>query len=201
VADVENAELTGVDLDFAVKPTGVEMDSEAQGYVPELCNKIDDLEQQDSSTLFDVPIAEPTTVSAVPEVAQAVLPKKGMAACNVRLRKQPEKYIPSMKGNKYAVAQMQIVVSLKENKDAMCTAQMSVNLMNKAVHLNTAVVAMVMAQLSLKAAIKKWGDKAKYAVTTEMKQLHWRNSFNPKHWHSYPKDRKKSMPPLNLISL
>jgi hypothetical protein len=30
VADVENAELTGVDLDFAVKPTGGEIDSEAQ---------------------------------------------------------------------------------------------------------------------------------------------------------------------------
>jgi hypothetical protein len=32
--DTENAELTGVDPDFAVEPTGVKMDSEAQGYVP-----------------------------------------------------------------------------------------------------------------------------------------------------------------------
>jgi hypothetical protein len=31
VADVENAELTGADPDFAVEPTGVKMDSEAQG--------------------------------------------------------------------------------------------------------------------------------------------------------------------------
>jgi hypothetical protein len=49
VADVENAELTGVDLDFAVESTGVEMDSEAQGYVPEAHNEIDGLGQQDSS--------------------------------------------------------------------------------------------------------------------------------------------------------
>ncbi len=101
---MENAELTGVDPDFAVKPTGVETDSEAQGYAPEVRNVIDGLGQQDSSKHFEVPNAEPTTVPAVPEVAQAVLPKKGMAARNVTLRKQPEKYIPSMKGNKYTVA-------------------------------------------------------------------------------------------------
>jgi hypothetical protein len=130
VADVENAEFTGVNPDFAVEPTGVKMDSEAQGYVPEVCNKIDGLGQQESSKRFEVPTAEPTTV---PEVAQAVLPKKGMAVRNVRLRKQPEKYIPSMKGNKYTVTLAQIVASLKESKDAMYMAQISVNLMNKGV--------------------------------------------------------------------
>ncbi len=89
---------------------------------------------------------------------------------------------PSTKGNKYAVALTQIVASLKESKDAMCIAQMSVNLTNKGVHQNADIVGMVMAQLSLKAAIKTWSDEAKYAVTTEMKQLHWRNSYKPKHW-------------------
>ena len=37
--DTGNAELTGMDPDFDVEPTGVEMDSEAQGYVPEEHNK------------------------------------------------------------------------------------------------------------------------------------------------------------------
>ncbi len=50
---MENAEFTGVDPGFAVEPTGVEMDSEAQGYVPELRNKIDGLGQQDLSKRFD----------------------------------------------------------------------------------------------------------------------------------------------------
>ncbi len=77
-----------------------------------------------------------------------------------------------MKGNKCTVALTQIVASLKESKDAKCMAQMSVNLMNKGVHQNADVVGMVMAQLPLKAAIKKWGNEAKYAVTAEMKQLH-----------------------------
>jgi hypothetical protein len=38
VVEVENVEITGVDLDFSVKPTGVEMDSEAQGYILEARN-------------------------------------------------------------------------------------------------------------------------------------------------------------------
>jgi hypothetical protein len=114
-----------------------------------------------------------------------------MAAQNARLRKKPEKYVPSIKGNKYAVALTQIVACLKESKDAMLMAQMSVKLMNKEVHCNLDIVSMVMAQLSLKAAIKKWGDKAKYAVTAEMKQLHWKNSYKPKYWRELSKRQKE----------
>ncbi len=86
--DNEIAELTGVDPDFAVKPKGVERDSEAQGYGdPEEQNKVGGLGQQDPSERFNVPTAEPTTVPEVPSSsAQAVSSKnKGMAACNVRL--------------------------------------------------------------------------------------------------------------------
>jgi hypothetical protein len=114
-----------------------------------------------------------------------------MASRKVRLRKNPEKYVPSIKGNKYTVALSQIVASLKESKVAMSMAQMSVKLMSNGMHHNADMVGMVMAQLSLKAAIKKWGDKAKYAVTAEMKQLHWRNSYKPKHWHELSKRQKE----------
>jgi hypothetical protein len=44
------------------------------------------------------------------------------------------------------------------------------------------VVASVMTQLSLKAGMKQWGDKALNAVTSEMRQLHFRDTFKPKHW-------------------
>ncbi len=135
--DTENAELIGVNPDFAVEPTGVEMDSEAQVYVPEEHIKVDGLGQQDPSKRFQIPNAEPTTITEMPSSpAQAVLPKKVMAACNARLRKQLEKYVHSMKGNKYAVALTQIMTSLKESKNAMSMAQMSVKLMNKGVHQN-----------------------------------------------------------------
>jgi hypothetical protein len=44
------------------------------------------------------------------------------------------------------------------------------------------VVAHIMTQLSLKSGLKQWGDKAYAAVTSEMKQLHFCNTFRPKHW-------------------
>jgi hypothetical protein len=124
---------------------------------------------------------------------QAVSLKKGMAARNARVRKQPEKYIPSMKGNKYAVTMTQITMSLHGSQDALCMAQRSVKLMSKGkgLHRCADVVGMTMAQLSFKAAIKKWGEVAEQAITMEMKQLHWRNSYKPMHWHELTKAQKE----------
>ena len=48
----------------------------------------------------------------------------------------------------------------------------------------------IMAQLSMKAAIKKWGKYAELAITNKMKQRHWRNSYQPKHWHDLSKTQK-----------
>jgi hypothetical protein len=50
-----------------------------------------------------------------------------------------------------------------------------------------------MAQLSMKAAIKKWGERAKFAISKEMKQLHWRNLYKPWHWHILTKKQKKQI--------
>jgi hypothetical protein len=168
-----DAELAGGDPDFDVKPPGVKMDSEAQCYVPEDHNKVDGLRQQDLSKRFDDPTAEPNTVPQVP----SKLVKRRL----MRVAKKPSAYTPSMTDNKYAVAPTQIVAILKGSKDAMFIAQMSIKVTNKGVQLNADNVGMVMAQLSLKAAMKKWSDKAKYAITAEMKQLPWRDSHKPKH--------------------
>jgi hypothetical protein len=68
-----------------------------------------------------------------------------MAACDARVRKPPEKYVPNMKGNKYAVAMTQIAASLKKSKHAMVMAQMSVKLMSPGEHRRADLVGMVMA--------------------------------------------------------
>jgi hypothetical protein len=44
-----------------------------------------------------------------------------------------------------------------------------------------------MIQLSLKTGLKRWGYKAYSAVMSEMKQLHFRNTFKPKHWSELSK--------------
>jgi len=63
--------------------------------------------------------------------------------------------------------------------------------MSKGAHRKADVVGMTMAQLSMKAAIKEWGQEAEYAITKEMKQLHWRDSYKPKHWHELTKKQKE----------
>jgi hypothetical protein len=45
-----------------------------------------------------------------------------MAARNARTGKPPQSYVPSMKGNKYAVAMTQIATSLGTSKNAMALA-------------------------------------------------------------------------------
>lgn len=43
------------------------------------------------------------------------------------------------------------------------------------------VIQTVMTQLSLKAALKEWGNDASKAAYSKAKQLHWRDSFKPVH--------------------
>jgi hypothetical protein len=105
-----------------------------------------------------------------------------MAARNAHNRKKPATYAPSMQGNKYQVALAQVTTSLGTSKTFIAFAQMLVKLMSKGIHQRADIVGMVMAQVSLKAAIKKWGREAEESVGKEMKQLHWRNSFKPMHW-------------------
>jgi hypothetical protein len=45
-----------------------------------------------------------------------------MAARNARVRKPPEKYVPTLKGNKYAVELTQITKSLKKSKHGLAMA-------------------------------------------------------------------------------
>jgi hypothetical protein len=44
------------------------------------------------------------------------------------------------------------------------------------------VVASIMTQLSLEVGLKEWGEEAFTAAQSKMKQLHFRNTFKPKHW-------------------
>jgi hypothetical protein len=98
-----------------------------------------------------------------------------------------------MSGNKYTVGLTQIAGLLKGSKHAMSKAQMLVKLMPKGEHRRADVVGMIMAKLSMKAAIKKWGLEAEYTITNEMTQLHWRDSYKPKHWHGLTKKHKKQI--------
>ncbi len=96
-----------------------------------------------------------------------------------------------MKGNKHAIALIQITLLLQGSKDALCMAQRSVKLMGKGLHRCADIVGMVMAQVSMKASLQKWGKATEQAITIKMKQLHWRNLYKPMHWHELTQAQKK----------
>ncbi len=91
---------------------------------------------------------------------EAASPKVGMVARNTCNRKQPQKYVSCMQGNKYQVASAQITTSLRGSDASMAFAKMSIKLMNEGTHQQADIVGMVMAQVLLKAAHMKWGREA-----------------------------------------
>jgi hypothetical protein len=103
--------IPGVDLpaivDVVSEPTGVDMGG-PQADPPQVDALFDDavfdtaLDDGLEKYELNEPIAEPKAAS----------PKAGMAACNTCNRKQPQKYVPNMQGNKYQVALAQITTSL-----------------------------------------------------------------------------------------
>ena len=54
-------------------------------------------------------------------------------------------------------------------------------------------VAEIIAQLSLKSGLKQWGEKAKNAMQAEMKQLHFRNTLDPRHCSNLIKKEKAEL--------
>jgi hypothetical protein len=184
--------IPGVDLSAIIylfsKPTGVDMGG-LQADPPQgnalfdgavFDTALDDgLETYD----FNEHIDKPKTAS----------PKIGMVVCNARNRKQPQKYVPSMQGNKYQIALAQITTPLGTSDASMALAKMSIKLMSKGIHQRVDIVGMVMAQVLLKAALKKWGKEAEESVGKEMKQLHWQNTFKLMHWQSVTAEHCKKV--------
>jgi hypothetical protein len=81
-----------------------------------------------------------------------------------------------MQGTRYSYALTQLESQGVLNPDAHMFAQ------EDFYQADPDVVAAIMTQLSLKSGLREWGDKAYTAVESEMKQLHFRNTFKPMHW-------------------
>jgi hypothetical protein len=97
-------------------------------------------------------------------------------------------YIPSLSGSsKYAVAVTQLESHGVLHPDTHMFFQTSMN------RCEPDVVAAIMTQLSLKAGLKAWGKEAKKAVRSEMKQLHFRDTFRPMHWKELTHTQKQSV--------
>jgi hypothetical protein len=136
-------DLPAID-DVVSEPTGVDMGG-PQADPPHVGALFDD-------AVFDTALDNGLKTCELKEPIdkpEAASPKAGAAACNACNRKQTQKYIPSMQGNKYRVALAQITTSLGTNDTSMALAKMSVKLMNKGIHQCADIVGIVIAQMSL----------------------------------------------------
>ncbi len=163
----DTAQITGVDMD------GTEDKYQQNGLMDDLANDPGQTDQPllDSGpdyepTIHDVPL---TSVDDTPETPIEPVRKVPVSTTNkptrqvvptqrpTRKRKQVQNYVPSMSGKTYEYSATQLSSSKHEPQ----------------------IVEMVLTQLTLKAAINKWGLKATCAAEAEMKQLDWRNTFKP----------------------
>ena len=97
-------------------------------------------------------------------------------------------YIPSMSGSsKYAYAVTQLERHGALHPDAHMLFQTDMY------QAEPDVVAAIMTQLLLKAGLREWGKEAQKAVHSEMKQLHFRDTFRPMHWRDLTHAQRKSI--------
>jgi hypothetical protein len=103
------------------------------------------------------------------------------------LKIQPKLYEPTMTGSKYSHA----ITQLETHGVLHPVSHMFVQ--EDFYQSDPDVMAHIMRQLSLKSGLKQWGNKAYVAVTLEMKQLHFRSMFQPKHWSRLSKTQHQTV--------
>jgi hypothetical protein len=103
-----------------------------------------------------------------------------------RFEREPA-YIPSMDGATrydYAVTQLE---------DGVLTPDAHMFAQGGLYQAEPEVVAAIMMQLSMMAGFKEWGDKAYEATQSEMKQLHLRDTFKPKHLNKVTQGQRSTI--------
>jgi hypothetical protein len=164
VATDQHVKITGVDDVENAEPIKFQADSTSSVGIP----GVDTAQQR--IEINDLNLSLPQEPALI-EPAKPEQPRQ-----LGRERKAMQKYAPSMSGKSYAYTQLGFLF-----------------LQDTWYKYSSEVVEMVMTQLSLKAALKQWGEDAKVAVEAKAKQLHWRNSFKPVHWKDVDEERRKQI--------
>ncbi len=166
----DHVEITGVDDAENAEPIKFQADLTSPVEIPGV-----DTAQQ-TIEINDVNLSPPQEPALI-EPAKPDQPRQSGREC-----KAAQKYAPSMSGKSYAYTQLGL--SFLEDTWYKYSSK---------------VMEMVMNQLSLKAALKQWGEDANAAVEAEAKHLHWRNLFRPVHWKDVNKERHKQILELHVF--
>ena len=201
-----DVELTGVDGEDneALQDTDEAVEDDLDDSVNEIVAEADELAAEEEAEAAEQPriqdleldAAEPSGDSM--EIEQAVEPVVARTVPqppaiepveiagvrrSTRTRAATTNYVPTMKGNRYAYAVTQLEAGALHPDLHMAFLQ---HMCDEAPD----AVGAILTQLSMKAGLKEWGGDAEKAVTAEMKQLHFRNTFEPLHWHDITAEDK-----------
>ena len=88
----------------------------------------------------------------------------------------------------------QIMESMHGKSASELVQQMTKELRSVGEHRQPDVVGMVMVQLSMKVATSKFGEaRTTKSGRDEIKQIHLRNTFVPKHWQNLTSEQKEQI--------
>jgi hypothetical protein len=175
--DADDVEFPGVDpaINDHIEIPGVDDEEGPEDPAPQEIEIDDDLDIPTDPVPIEVETVQEATAEQVAPVIEPIQLPALRRSGRVRTQTKPG-YVPSLTGSKYSYAVTQLESQGVLNPDAHMFSQ------GDFYQSEPDVVAMVMTQLSLKAGLKAWGDKAHDAAHNEMKQLHFRNTFKPWHW-------------------
>ncbi len=137
--------------------------------------------QDDQQTPNQEPITTaPTTNTSNPVISAptpvAVLPPEGQRRL-MQTRQPVQRYVPSTRGTTYSYAATQLAANKtngnKEKEKPNPYLYTFLMMKNDTYEYDSRVVKYIMTQLTLKNALKLWGNVAQLAVEAEVKQLHW----------------------------
>jgi hypothetical protein len=164
----DHVEITGVDMEDD-EPTDEPIESQTGDSMIPVETPGVDLAHQ-TIEINDLNVSPPPEPALVEPTSSNEPRQSG------REQKTIGKYVPSMSGKSYAYTQLGISF-----------------LQDTRYKYSSKLVSTVLTQLSLKAALKQWGEDAHIAVEAEAKQLHWHNSFEPVHYKEIDKDQRKQI--------
>ena len=101
-----------------------------------------------------------------------------------------ESYVPSMTGKTYNTSAAQVETVKETEEDEVLHPDAHMMFLQHEMEERPNVVEKVMTQLSLKAGLKAWGEKGADAAKAELKQIHLRDTFQPKHFRELTSEQK-----------
>jgi hypothetical protein len=183
--------LPGVVLMIAddIDITGVDVEgTETQDAVPAPQVEIDDLgiHHANPAPIEVAPTQEePRTETPTPVALPAQAPELRRST---RVRSQKNQgFTPTLSGSKYSYAVTQLESQGVLNPDLHMFVQEGFY------QAEPDFVVAIATQLSLKAGLKEWGEEAFMVAQSEIKKLHFRNTFKLKHWRELSRVQRQTV--------